>query len=248
MFQFGIGGMYGRPVGGNLGTPSGPQKFGTIQDVNVDMTQKLVKLMGQNKGPDDIAPGDMDVKGKGGFARIEINTYNALYFADAVTTGIKQVTVGEAVTISGTTYQVTNHATFLNDLGLYNTATGLQLNQVTAGTEISGKSYSVNETTGTYTFGSGDTTTTYAVDYAWTNASVGSNLLVKNHIQGYGPTFELYLLQPYQNAGNGLHLFQCRASKMSAPMKRDGYLISDFEFEAFPLPNGNWFEWFQVST
>jgi hypothetical protein len=68
---------------------------------------------------------------------------------------------------------------------------------------------------------------------------------VTNRIQGYGPVFEMYLNQPYQGT-NGLHLRACRASKMSAPMKRNGYLISDFEFESFPDAGGNWFDWFQA--
>ena len=62
--------------------------------------------------------------------------------------------------------------------------------------------------------------------------TTGLTLAGQNHIQGYGPTFELWLMMPYKG-NNGLHLWAARASKMSAPMKKDGYMISDFEFQAY---------------
>jgi hypothetical protein len=253
MFQFGIGGMYARPTGGNLGTPSGPQIFGTIQDASVDFSQKLVSLRGQLKGPDDIAPGDMDIKGKAAFGRIEVEIYNSLMFGSTITPGIKKLVPypGEANTvpaISPYTVSVSNHTTFINDLGVRYAATGQQLQQVLAGAEAAGK-YSVVEAgagKGVYTFAVADAGAALLFFYAYTDSTDGETMLVINQLQGYGPVFELYLAMPYQGA-NGLHLFNCRSSKMSAPLKRDGYVISDFEFESYPNSAGQWFEWFQIS-
>lgn len=336
MFQFGVGGMYGRPVRGNLATPSGPQIFGTIQDVSVEFNQKLVQLRGQLKGPDDVAPGDMDIKGKGAFGRIEVEIYNSLFFGGTISTGVKKVvgypgeahivpasgantvltftsvavdalyntaeyvyasytgaapvvgdvmnvtgfvTGGNNVTgatildVSGTvvavllttqanethagtgtihragTLTVNNAGTlFINDLGVKYALTGQQLQQVPSFPAVG--EYSVDETPGTgagaYTFNGGDVGAALLFFYAYTDASDGETLLVSNEVQGYGPVFELYLMMPYQGA-NGLHLFQCRTSKMSAPLKRDNYLISDFEFESYPNAAGQWFEWFQIN-
>jgi hypothetical protein len=257
MFQFGIGGMYGNPVGGNLATPSFPQRFGTIQDVSVEFNQKLVPLRGQFKGPDDVAPSDMDVKGKGAFAALEVEIYNALYFGDTITGGLKNIPItngvdGEAHTMSGTTYTVAHAATFVTDLGVRYAATGGYLQQVTAGNEATGK-YSVSGV-GVYTFAAGDNAAALLFSYTYTIPAGGTpgtslvrTLTVINHVQGFGPIFELYLMMPYQGT-NGLHLFQCRASKMSAPYKRDNYVISDFEFESYPNAAGNWFEWFQITN
>lgn len=255
MFQFGIGGMYGNPVGGNLGTPSFPQRFGTIQDVNVEFNQKLVPLRGQFKGPDDVAPSDMDIKGKGAFAALEVEIYNALFFADTIAGGLKTIPVtngvdGEPHTLSGTT-QVVNNTPILTDLGV-RYAGGGYLQAVASG-PTQGQ-YSVVLSTGTYTFNALDTGAALIFSYTYAVASGGTpgtlnkrTLTVTNHVQGYGPIFELYLMDPYQGT-NGLHLFQCRASKMSAPHKRDNYVISDFEFESYPNAAGNWFEWFQITN
>ena len=145
MFQYGIGGMFGVPNGGNLATPSFPQRFGTLQDTNVDFDQKLTELRGQNKYPDDIAPGDMSIKGKAGFAKIDINIYNALFFADPITVGMKHVVDSEPGTIpSATTYTIASagHTTWTQDLGVAYADGSNFLAQVAAGGEALGK-YSV---------------------------------------------------------------------------------------------------------
>src|SRR5579862_2130559 len=97
MYNFGIGGMYGNPVGGNLATPSFPQRFGTLQDVSVEFNQKNVPLRGQFKFPDDVAPSDMDIKGKGAFAQLEPEIYNSLFFADTITAGLKAIPFTQGV-------------------------------------------------------------------------------------------------------------------------------------------------------
>jgi hypothetical protein len=250
MFQFGIGGAFARRVSGNAATPDFPQRFATMQDVNVEFNQKLVPLRGQNKGPDDVAPSDMEIKGKSGFGAINVEMYNALFFADTVTDGINVVADREAQTVPLTTgaftITVTNAADYVEDLGVMYANGDGYLQQVTAGNEDTGK-YSVDEDTGIYTFDTGDAGKDVLISYEYADAVAGRTMTVNNHIQGYGPVFELFLLQPYQGR-NAMHLFRCRASKMSAPMKRDNYLISDFEFEAFPGLDGRWFEWFQETS
>jgi hypothetical protein len=330
MFQFGVGGLFGNPNGGNLATPSWPQRFGTIQNVDLDISQKLQSLYGQNKFPDDVAPSDMKITGKGGFAQIEINIYNALFYAETTTSGISVVSADEShvvpgstgvesvaihsgaagtlysagdicpitggggtngsvvvlatttggvpsvigvsapgsgysttsdlattggtgsglkvdITVSGT-YQVTvnNSATAAVDLGARYASTGQPLVRSASSTPAQGFYYVPSTFAGVYTFNSADATSTMLISYAYTNAS-GTTLTVQNHIQGYGPTFELWLLEPYQGT-NGIHLYTCRASKMSNPLKRDNYVISDFEFEAYANAAGKVVDFFQISA
>lgn len=323
MYQFGIGAMMGRPISGNLATPSTPVQFGVIQDVSLDMDQKLVELRGQNKFPDDVAPSDMTIKGKASFGKIEIDTFNNLFYADSITTGIEIIVDRENHPVPTTPFRVTvtNAATFLADLGVLYKATGAPLERVTP-TEIVDEShaipttpfqvtvteaatfladrgvtdagvplvrvasspatgeYAVDEVTGIYTFAAADVADTVLISYATAvvtaghyavnesegvyefaaadvaaemlfsytySSAAGRTLAVKNHIQGFGPVFELYLSQPYQGT-NGMKLYRVRASKMSGPMKRDGYMIPDFEFEAFAAPDESVFDWFQISA
>lgn len=250
MFQFAIGDMFANPNGGNLASPSGPQFIGVIQDVNVEMTQKLVNLMGQNKGPEDIAPSDMEIKGTGNFAKLEVDTYNSLFFADSVTTGIKVIQSKEgpsAIPPTPFTITVTNGANWTTDLGVLDAATGQPFIKITSGTPTAGQ-YKASAG-GVYLFAAADNVAgrSVLISYVWTNSAAGRTLVGLNHLQGYGPIFELWLQMPYQGT-NGLHLFSCRSSKMSVPFKRDNYVISAFDFNAYPNPAGQWFEWFQVAA
>ena len=252
MIQFGVGDACARPVGGNLATVSGPVRFSGVQDISVDITQKLEKLMGQNKFPDDIAPGDMEVKGKATFSRFNIATFNSLFFADAITAGVKVMQVNEAAAVPDTpgpyVFTVTNALTFLSDLNVKDAVTGNNLQQVAAGSEAVGM-YSVSESganKGKYTFSALDKKRALLFTYMYTNATTGQTLTVSNHLAGYGPIFELYLRMPYQGE-NGLHLFQCRCSKVGSPQKRGAYMICDFEFEGFPNPAGQVLEYFEIN-
>jgi hypothetical protein len=248
MFNFGVGTMWGRPTGGNAASPSFPQQFGSIQDVGIDFEQKLLELRGQKKAPDDVAPGDLTIKGKAGFGRIDINIYNSLFFAETITAGIKIMVPNEPQTISGNKATASGNASYYRDLGVAYADGSGYLQQVSAGNEGPGL-YSVVESgnnKGEYTFDSSDNNKAVQLSYVISDGNNGSTMTVTNRLQGYGPTFEMWLMQPYQGT-NGLHLFACRASKMSAPAKRDGYTISDLEFEVFADASDNLFEWFQIS-
>ena len=245
MFQFGVGGCWAVPSGGNLATPSFPQQFATLQDVTVDMDSKLVELRGQYRFPDDVAPGDMTVKGKAAFAKVEIDLYNSLFFGDTITTGIKAIARNEPHTVVATTQVVTYGTTFNEDLGVLYSANGKPLQQVTAGNEALGK-YSYNANNGLYTFAANDNNTAMLFSYSYADANNGRTMVATNQLLGYGPVFEMWLSAPYQGK-NGLHLFACRSSKMGFPMKRDGYVQVDMEYTAFANAAGSVFEFFQSS-
>jgi hypothetical protein len=252
MLQYGVGDVLIRPVGGNLASQSGPVRLCSVEDASVDFSQKLDKLMGQNKMPDDIAPGDMEIKGKATFSRINVATFNNVMFADKIAAGVKVVQVDEAAAVPDTPgpYVVTvaNAAAFLNDLSVKDAVTGAFLQQVPAGQEAVG-SYSVAESganKGKYTFVAGDKKRALLFTYAYSNGTAGQTMTVNNQRSGYGPVIELYLRMPYQGE-NGLHLFACRCSKLSLPQKRGAYVKSDFEFEAFPNPAGQVFEFFEIN-
>lgn len=321
MFQFGIGLVSAVPTGGNLASPSFPQILGTLQNIDVEMSGKNVPLRGPNKFPDDVAPGDMELKFKASFGKLEIDYYNALMFGETIQTGISipaslephtvnsasGVVLSGAIGTAGTGYNtgnyvtvtgggghsatflitassggvpsalklisggagytagtqataggdgtgltititvttagaitVTNSATFVKDLGvLY--ANGMPMTGITGSPTVG--QYSVSA--GAYTFAAADVNAGVLISYVYTSAT-GRTLTVTSRPMGYGPIFELWLAMPYQGT-NGLHLRACRASKMSAPQKRDNYVISDFEGEGFADATGNVFDMFQAA-
>lgn len=94
---------------------------------------------------------------------------------------------------------------------------------------------------GVYTFTAGDAGQTVLISYSVNNTAQGRTLTVYNHVQGYGPYFEMWLPMNYQGQ-NSLHIRRARASSMGFKLKRDGYLESPFDFTCYPDGSGAFFD------
>lgn len=249
MFNFGCGYLFGVPNAQNLATNPTPVYFGTVQDISVEIGATIKELRGNLQFPDDTAISDKKLSGKVSFGRLETQIFNQLFFADSYTSGTNQVSPFEAHTIPATPYQVTiappGSGTFYEDLGVRYSATGTVLVKV-ASSPTTGQ-YSVNSSTGVYTFASADTGLGVQISYVYTSTS-GNTLTVNNQLQGYGPQFEMWLDEPYAGQGNGIHIYACKAGKLNAPRKRDDYTIIEMDFEAFAAASGKVFDWFQTSA
>lgn len=248
--QFGVGGFFANPTGGNASTPSWPQRLFSIQDVDLEIDRKLVSLMGQNQGPDDVAPSDMSIKGKSGAGFFSPDIFNTLFFGDSVVTGGSYLmTTTAATAIPVTPFQITptvpSSGTVVADLGVqFSNNLTYNLTRVASLPAAGQYSYSA----GVWTFSSADNVSALSVliSYSYSQSTAGRSLTANNHLQGYGPYFEIYLPLSYTGLGqdgtNVLHVRRARASKMGFPLKRAGYLITPFEFECFPDNSGAWFD------
>jgi hypothetical protein len=253
MFQFGIGGIWVNPIGGNLATNPTPYELLTVQDVSVDISQDLKELVGQNKVADDVAPGQMKVTGKFTPGRIDIGLFNQMFFANPTVPGVKQIIKDEAGLVGSSPYNyaVTQLLTFTTDLGVRYASNGMALVRVIT-TPAAGQ-YTVSA--GTYTFSAADTGKGVLVSYISTNATAGYTVTITNSLMGYGPIFELWVSQPYQSAPavttvppvpNGIHLYCCRLSKLGQAMKNTDYLRPEMDFSAFANAAGQVGELFQT--
>src|SRR5947209_15758676 len=155
MFHFGSGTLWGYPSGGNLAANPTPIKFGTLQDVNLEISGALKELYGQNQFAEAVARGKCKISGKAKFAQIVGKHVNDLFFGQTMSSGQKLTALDETQTVPGTspyTVTVTNSAQFVDDWGVRYSATGLPLTKITSA-PVQGQ-YSVSG--GTYTFAVAD--------------------------------------------------------------------------------------------
>lgn len=242
---FGSGQLFALPYsfsGGTPGTnPLSPVWFATLQDVDVTIDATIKELRGNSQFPDDTAIADKKITWKAGYGRFSIDTWNNIYFGDVISTGSYANGTGagtgvpqvqESTTLNSTTYTVINHTYFSEDMGVIY-ASNLQGFQKVTGVPTKGQ---YNVSAGTYGFSSSDNNTTVLVSYRYGITS-GRVLVVQNHVQGWGPSFEMLLSQPYQELTSGipnyLDLYACKCGKLTSPLKRVDYLISDLEGQAF---------------
>lgn len=240
--NFGVGTIIGRRT--DISNPT-PAFLGIMQDIQIDFDQTLKELIGQYKMPVDVAPASLKVMGKAKFAKIQANTMNDLFLGQTITPASGQLmAVGEVAVVPGTPYQVTvtNAATFVEDLGVFYTTTGIQLTRVASGPAVG--QYSVNESTGVYTFAAADTTISMTFYYSY-NVTTLKKITLANQLMGVGPIFEINIQESYTNnlgVTNKmfLRLNACRSSKMTFPFKNVDYTIQEFDFQAFADQANNW--------
>jgi hypothetical protein len=246
--SFGSGQLFALPVsfqGGSFN--ASPVWFATLQDVDITIDATIKELRGQYQFPDDTAISDKKITWKSGYGRFSIDTWNNIYFGDTISTGSNSGGTGagggvpqvqEATTLNATTYTVVHSASFTQDMGvLYSSASGttaaLQGFTKVTGVPTVGQ---YNVSSGVYGFSASDNNKAVLVSYRY-GITTGRVLVVQNHVQGWGPTFEMVLSQPYQEltAGipNYLDLYACKCGKLTAPLKRADYMISDLEGQAF---------------
>ena len=114
------------------------------------------------------------------------------------------------------------------------------MQRVAAGAEATGK-YSVNQTTGTYTFAVGDEV---ALLFSYSNAqtATGQQLQVTNQMLGTNPTFQLdYYTSLNQPTAKpfGARLFNCVADKVSLATKLEDFMMPEIDFQVFANNSGS---------
>ena len=241
---FGAGALWGNRTD-VTGSGIGPDQFGILQDVQIDWDWTTKELWGQFQFPVDIARGQGKITGKAKFARIFGAIYGDLFFGQTPATGQLTVSENEAASVPATTpftVTVANAASYVDDLGVFyatGASAGNRFTRVT--TPSAAGQYSVNLTTGIYTFAAADASTSLLISYLY-NSTTGKKLVLTNQFMGNTPTFKatFYTTKTTQStpAGLALVLNACTATKLSLPTKTDDYEIQEFDFSALADATG----------
>jgi len=231
VYEFGSGILWGIPsitlAGVAITTPT-PVPFGALQDVSVDISGSVKELFGQYQYPLAVARGTAKITGKAKSAQFQASLFN-LVFGETPATGENKVINQESGTITGNSVTVANNGTFLTDLGVSYSLTGLKL---TRGATASAQGiYSVSN--GVYTFNSADNNTAVKISYIYTGAAApGQIITINNQLLGNQPFFQLVMNQQFAGKNFTLTLFQCIASKLTMATKLEDWAIPEFDFAA----------------
>jgi len=239
---FGAGQLFALPgtfSGGSFN--ASPVWFATLQDVDITIDATIKELRGNLQFPDDTAISDKTVTWKAGSGRFSVDMWNNIYFGDNISTGSHSGGTGagggvpqvqESATLNATTYTVSHSATFTQDMGVIYGSNQQSFQKVT-GIPTVGQ---YNVSSGVYGFSATDNNQAVLVSYRY-SITTGRVLVVQNHVQGWGPSFEMLLSQPYQENTTGipnyLDLYACKCGKLAAPLKRADYTIVDLEGQCF---------------
>lgn len=223
-----------------------PVNVGYVNEMTIDFAGTTKELFGQNQYPLVQARGTIKATGKWKSATLSGIAWNNVFFGQSFATGGIDWDIGEAQTIPATpfTVTVTDAATFDADLGVTYTATGLPLQQVAAGAEVAGKSYSVTQTgvnKGKYVFAAGDTTLAVKITYSKTLSGAQQTMNVVNTLIGTTPTFQLdYYTNLNQPAKKPfiVRIFGAIAAKIALAAKLEDFIMPEFDFGLFADGSG----------
>ena len=238
MINFGAGKLIAVPTnladGTAIANPT-PVILGTMQDISLDLSTEIKTLYGSKRYPIAVGQGKGKTEIKAKYAEIDGAILGSLFFGKAATTGIKSAVFDAASTIPTTPFQVTiappNSGTFVADLGVIFSATGVQLTRVASAPAVS--QYSLNAATGVYTFNTADSAKAVAISYEYTAAAGGQVWAMTNDIMGYTPSFSMLLQNTFDGKSLVVKLNRCVSGKLSLPLKSDDFAIYDFEASAF---------------
>lgn len=219
-----------------------PVNIGYSNEFSLDISGSTKELFGQNQFPLVAARGTVKVTGKIKSAALSGLAWNATFFGQSFTAGRDSYFFNEAHTVSALTQVVNNITGGITDLGLTYVSSGLPLQRVATAT-VPG-TYSVVQSTGTYTFVAADEV---AINFNYSNfsaASSGQQLQVTNQLIGANPTFQLdYWTNLNQPATKpfAVRVFGCVADKITLAAKLEDYIMPEFDFSVFANAAGQVF-------
>lgn len=228
-FMFGAGSMFCIP---KVVVPT-PRLLGTMQEVSIDFSGNIKELFGQNQFAAATARGQQKVTGKAKFANINMDTYNDLYFNEAVVTGQNLVVLNEIQVVKAQDHTVTaKQSGFLTDLGLINGVTGKPLKRVSGNSPQTGE-YALDVASGTYTLNTDMDDKQIQLSYMYNDAVNGKTIIINNQPMGEAPSFMGIFNGRFGGKQMTLILNTCVSSKLSLiSTKLEDFNIPEFDFSA----------------
>lgn len=227
---FHSGALFAKGTGANPGTI----QVATLQETSFDFKATNKELMGENQFAEAIGRGNTKITGKAKSGRFNGALLNEIFFKqpDAqILAQAKLLALDEAGTVATTSITVANAANFVEDLGVQFAATGMPLTRV-ASAPAAGQ-YSVNETTGVYTFNATDNGTAMKLSYLYKTTAAGAKTLkVQNQLAGEAPTFRGIFVSKFQGQTMTLVLNALVSESLAFGFKSEDFSMPDFSFAA----------------
>ncbi len=228
-YSFGSGVLFGRST---TNTPATPVRFGGLQGVTLDFSFNVKELYGQYQFPIALGRGTGKITGKADFAQFNAQAFNDLFFGNSnPATGSTVTATAEAATVTANTVTVSHNTTYTRDLGVVLASDGTPYTRVTA--TPTGQQYTVNESTGVYTFNTSQNNAAVLVSYNYTDASNGKLITITNNLLGAAPQFMAVFTETFQSKKMTMTLNACMSNKLTLGTKLEDFNIPAFDFAAF---------------
>lgn len=242
--NFGVGRLVFIPSSG------APVEFGTLQNVDIDISWDVPELYGRNQFPEAIGRGKGKITMKAAAAEIRAAALNEVLQGTLTTGSMRKIldpaTSATVPTSAPYTLTITppTSASITQILTVYNVNDLLHAIPMTpvatSGAVVAG-SYFYNATLKKFTFAAADKTSSVQYSYEYTVPSSGNTIAVTNQRMGSSPVFAVELYNDEYGSGTGQTVWffpLCTSNKLTFNTKNTDFTIPDFGFAAFAASNG----------
>lgn len=217
-----------------------PYQCGSMQEVSFDFKASNKELFDENQFAAAVGRGNVKISGKAKNARFNGQLLNQIFFKQPSSSFVSQaklLALDESGTVATGAITVANAANFLEDLGVSNPTTNVQYTRVASAPAAA--QYSVNESTGVYTFNTSENTTVLKLSYLYkTTASGSQTLQINNQVAGEAPVFRAVFSQKFQSQTLTFTLNALVPESLGFGFKNEEFAMPDWGFGAQADSNG----------
>jgi hypothetical protein len=211
-----------------------PQRVGTLKDVSLEISTSSKEMKGDKLFAVDIARAGGKCSGKAKTGQISGGLIAAALGTTATTGSIIGVPDEIASIPAASSYTITvsqSPTQLQDDLGVIDLTAGVTMVRV-ASAPTTGQ-YSLNTTTGVYTFAAADASHQVAISYSYKSTTVGKTISLTNQPMGSGTTFQLVLFNTFRGRNVGVKCFAVTLPKLGLNWKNEDYTEKDLDIECF---------------
>lgn len=211
-----------------------PRTIMTIQETSFDFKGDVKKLMGEGQYAVDAAIGSIEIGCKCKNGQLDLAAVNDLFFGKTIAANGEELVKNESITVAAGVATLAGGAQTVQDLGIFNAATGLQYKRVatapTAGQYVWGAS-------GALTFNVSENAQLLLASYLKNNTTTMQSISLTNDVAGTTTTIKGFFSKKFRDGRQlNIHLYNLIVPGINFGFKLNDYTMPEFSMEVFADP------------
>lgn len=211
-----------------------PRDLLTIQETSFDFKGDIKKLMGEGQFAVDAAVGTTEISMKCKNGQLNPTTFADVYFGKTVAQNGESYVKGESITVAVGSATLAGGALATQDLGIYNSVTGVQYTRVASAPAAAQYVWGAN---GVLSFNTTENAQVLLASYIKTDTTTMQSFTATNELAGTTVTLEAFFHKKFRDGRQfNMHFYNVIIPSLNFAYKMNDYTMPEFTMEAFADP------------
>ena len=211
-----------------------PRDLLTIQETSFDFKGDIKNLMGEGQFAVDSAVGSIEISMKCKNGQLNPTTFADIYFGKSIAQNGEMYVKAEPITVAAGTATLAGGALSAQDLGVYNSVTGLQYTRVANAPAAGQYVWGAN---GVLTFNVSENAQVLLASYIKTDNTTMQSFTANNELAGTTVTLEAFFHKKMRDGRQfNMHFYNVIIPSLNFAYKINDYTMPDFTMQAFADP------------